>query len=113
MINWTEQWAEVFTLFFLALGFIVSILLLSPALSYISIFLAGFLAGRIYYIKHNTEPIFPFILIIIGFLLGYLIGNFWASRFWTLVFFILGFAISYYLHMKKLIVIFKSKNFIK
>ena len=113
MIKWDEQWAEAFAITFIIIGFITSILIKSPTLSYISVFLAGLVAGRIYYLKHQTEPILPFILIIIGFLLGYIIGNIWTSRLWTLVFFALGFGISYYLHLKEIVGIFKSENFVK
>ena len=108
-----EQWAEVFTLAFIILGFILSLALHRQMFNYISIVLAGLMVGRILYIKRFTEPILPFILIIIGFLLGYLLGSFWTSRFLTLTLFILSAIISYYLHLKKIFVIFKSQQFIK
>ena len=112
-IRWSEQWAEVFTLAFIALGFILALLLRSPALSYLSVFIAGFLAARTYYLKRFKEPILPFILIIVGFLVGYLIGSVWVLRFWVLFFFGVGFALSYYLHLKQILVSFKSENYIK
>jgi len=112
-IKWDEQWAEVLAIFFLALGFIISILLHSALFTFLSVIIAGFLAGRIYYLRRFSEPIFPFVLIIIGFLVGYLLGSFWGSRFWSLVFFAISFGISYYLHLKKFFAIFKSENFIK
>ena len=108
-----EQWVETFVLFFLALGFGISVLLQNPVISYVSIFLAGLLAGRIYYIKRHKEPILPTVLIILGFLFGYLAASIWASRTTILLFFALGAAISYYLHVKEILVIFKSKSFIK
>jgi hypothetical protein len=112
-VNWLEEWAEMSGLFFMVLGFILSILLMIPVLSYISIMIAGFLAGRIYYIKRFSQPILPFIIMICGFLLGYLIGGFWVSRFWILILFGVTFGASYYLHLKKILVIFKSRNFVK
>ena len=112
-IHWAEEWAEAFTLFFLFIGFIISILLQSPVLSYLSVILAGGMAGRIYYVKHHHEPIGPFVLMILGFLVGYLVGNFWTSRIWTLIFFGAAFWTSYYLHKKKILVIFKSESFVK
>ncbi len=113
MSHLQEQWAETLTVFFLALGFVFAVLLRNDFLSYSSIFLSGSLAGRIYYIKRYKEPIFPFILIIIGFLLGYIIGSVWVSRVAVFLFFVLGFGLSYYLHLKKIFVIFKSENFLK
>ena len=58
-------------------------------------------------------PIYQLTLPIVGFLFGYLLGSFWASRFVTLLFFAVGFGISYYLHLKQILVIFKSEDFIK
>jgi len=112
-MKWDEQWAEVLSLTFVALGFILALLLQSVFFSIITVFLGGFVAARTYYLRLHKEPIFPFILIIIGFLFGYLVGNIWSSRLLTLIFFILGFALSYYLHVKNLFVIFKSRDFIK
>lgn len=107
------QWPELFALAFIILGFIISIFLLNPLLSYISIFLSGFICGRVYYLKRHKEPIFPFVIIIISFLLGYIFGSFWANRLFIFIFFVLGFYLSYYLHMKKIFAIFKSQNFLK
>ena len=112
-VKWEEQWGENFSLVFIVLGFMVSVLLRSSILSYFSIFLAGLLAGRMFYIKHVKEPILPFFLMIIGFLLGYLLGAIWVSRFLALILFIVAFGSSYYLHLKKIFVIFKSERFIK
>ncbi len=113
MVKWNEQWAEVLALLFIALGFIISILLRRPLFSYVSVVLAGLVAGRVFYLKRFKEPILPFVLIIIGFLLGYLLGSFWASRFLVLVLFAASFSLSYYLHLKKILVIFKSRQFVK
>ena len=108
-----EQWAEVLTILFLALGFVIAVLLQSALFTFLSVIIAGFLGARVYYMKRFSEPIFPFVLIIIGFLVGYLLGSFWASRLWVLVFFALSFALSYYLHVKGIFAIFKREDFIK
>ena len=91
MVKWDEEWVEALTVLFLVLGFIVSVLLQSALFSYISVVLSGFLAGRIYFIKRYKEPILPFVLMILGFLLGYLIGSFWASRVGIIIFFSVSF----------------------
>ena len=113
MLKVEEQWVEVFTICFLVLGFMISILLQNRMLSYISILIAGLLAGRIYYTKRFTEPILPFILMILGFLVGYLIGTIWVSKVWMMVLFLGALILSYYLHLKKIIVIFKSEGFLR
>lgn len=108
-----EQWVEAFSLFFVVVGFIIAIGLSNPLFSYITVFLCGALAARFFYQKRYKEPILPFVLIIVGFLLGYLTGGFWVSRWWNLIFFVVGFALSYYLHLKEILVIFKSRGFVK
>ncbi len=112
-MKWEEEWVEAFTLAFVTLGALVSILIKSDLFTFISIFLAGFLAARSYYIRRFKEPILPFLLIIVGFLTGYVVASFWSSRITILLIFGLGFGVSYYLHMKKILVIFKSRNFVK
>lgn len=113
LLEWENWWPEALSLLLLVIGFIMAVLLHNSFLNYLMVLLAGFLAARVYYSKRFTEPILPFIMIIIGFLIGYLLGSFWASRIWSFIFFSLGFGVSYYLHMKKILVIFKSKPYIK
>lgn len=108
-----EQWAEAFSLFFVVVGFFVAIGLRNFLFSYITVLLSGALAARIFYQKRYKEPILPFILIIVGFLFGYLLGGFWVSRFWSVCFFVVGFVVSSILHRKKIFVMFKSPGFIK
>ncbi len=108
-----DQWPELTALLFLALGFIISVLLQNAFLSYVSIVLSGALAGRIYYMKRFKEPILPFVLIILGFFLGYLLGAFWVNRSLTVVLFLISFGVSYYLHLKKIVTTFKSERFIR
>lgn len=108
-----ENWAEVLAVFFIALGLVLSLLVRQPALSYFSVILAGVVAGRVFYFKRFKEPIFPFILIILGFIVGYLIGSFWTNRFLTLFLFLLSFIISYFLHLKQILGSFINEYFIK
>ena len=112
-INWKRQWPEVFSLLFLFLGFVIAVTLRSPMLSYVTIILSGLVAGKTFYLKRFKEPILPFVLIIIGFLVGYLIGSFWVSRMASFILFIIFFALSYYLHLKRIITTFKSEIFVK
>lgn len=108
-----EQWAEALALLFLVLGFFLAVALQSPLFSYVTIFLSGLMAGRVYYIRRYKEPIFPFVLIILGFLLGYFIGGFWVERVVVLVLFAVSAVLSYQLHLKKVITIFKNEGFVK
>ena len=112
-LKWSKQWAEILALLFLVLGFIISVLLQSALISYLSIAVAGFLAGRVYYIKRYKEPILPFVLIILGFLVGYLIGSIWINRIVVLILFAITFWGSYYLHLHKMVTVFKQEPFVR
>ncbi len=113
MITWHEDWAEVFALLFVAIGFILSILLFSPFFSYFTVLIAAGLAGRSFYIRRLKQPILPVVLMVVGFLVGYLVGGFWINRLVVLIIFLIGFFTSYYLHKKKIFTTFKSTGYIK
>ena len=74
----------------------------SAVLSYIIIFIAGMMGGRLIY-ERRKSMVFPYILIIIGFLIGYLIGSRYGSWLVTTVLFVLGSILSYYLHEQEFI----------
>ena len=108
-----EVWAETLTIILILVGFVMALFLSNMKVMYLIVLLSGFLAGRVFYVRRFKEPIFPFVIMIIGFLFGYFLGGFGASRFWIVVLFFGSWGISYYLHLKKFITIFKNKNFIK
>jgi hypothetical protein len=107
------KWPETIALLLLVVGFIIAVVLQSPSLSYLAIILSGGLAGRIYYEKNSKVKLYPLILIILGFLVGYFIGTFWVSRILILVLFGISFGVSYYLHLKKIFGTFKSDRFVR
>ncbi len=113
MINLREGWVEYFVVVFLVTGFFIAIFLRNPFFSYLTASISGFVSARVYYVKRYKEPILPFVLIIASFLLGYLFGGFWVNRLLLVLLFVFTFSGSYYLHLKKILVIFKSKDFIK
>lgn len=112
-ISLHKDWAELLTLLFLLLGFVLAVTLQSALFAYVTALVAGFLAGRIFYIKRFAEPILPFVLIIVGFLVGFILGGFVVNRLLIFMLFLGAFALTYYLYLKKILVIFKSKRFIK
>ena len=100
-----KAWAEVFFIILLVLGFLVSLSIQSTALNYTVIFCAGLMIGRTIFMKQGKQPLFPFFLIIIGFLLGYTFGGYiqGLSRTLVVLLFIIGAILSYYLHKKEYI----------
>ncbi len=108
-----RHWVELIAVLFLIVGFFFAILLRYSLLSYLTLLLSGGLAGRVLYIKHAHEPILPVVLIIVGFLFGYLLGGIHMSWLISITLFLLGGVASYYLHVKKIFTTFKSDLFIK
>ncbi|GAF86208.1 unnamed protein product, partial [marine sediment metagenome] len=86
----------------LVIGFLLSLAAPSAVLSYLMIFACGMMGGRIWYEQRDNFK-FPFFLIIIGFLIGYLIGTRYANLVVLIAFFVIGGILSYYLHKKKII----------
>ena len=113
MVNVKEHWVELLATFFLAVGLLISILTETPEIVYFIIILSGFVGGRTMYVKKKTEPIFPFVIIVLAFILGYVIASFNVSRKMVILLFFLSAFTSYYFHKKKIIGIFKSKDFYK
>ncbi len=95
-----DKWVELFFFILLVIGFIVSINIGSAFFSYIVIFLFGLMAGRFLQLRKN---IFPFYLIVLGLLIGYLLGSRYGN--WKIVVFvfIIGAAVSWYVHEKEYI----------
>ena len=111
--NFDKLWVEYVSLLLLLLGLFLGLALRTPAYSYISIILLGFLFGRFYYSRRFKEPILPFILMMVAFALGYVIANYGMQRIVLLFLFGVSFILSYYLHFYKIFTIFKSKDFLK
>jgi len=93
----THNWAEILAFILLIIGFIFSLAAPSAVLSYLIIFFAGIMGGRLVY-ERKKSMVFPYILILIGFLIGYLIGSRYGNWLTTVILFVLGSILSYYLH---------------
>lgn len=87
----------MFAFILLIIGFLFSLAAPSAVLSYIIIFLAGIMGGRLIYCKRK-RMVFPYVLIVIGFFVGYLIGSRYGNWLVTTILFVLGSILSYYLH---------------
>ncbi len=97
-----ESWVELLFFIVLVIGFFLSLTAPSAVLSYLMIFACGMMGGRILYEQRDNFR-FPFFLIIVGFLIGYLIGTRYGNWVVLVVFFVIGGIASYYLHKKKII----------
>jgi len=97
-----EDWAEMLFFTLLVIGFIVAAWAGSAVIVYLTIFLCGMMAGRLIY--HRKKKLkFPYFLITLGFLFGYILGAFCGNKAVILIVFIVGVIISYRLHNKGII----------
>lgn len=92
-----RNWTEVIFFVLLIIGFLFSLAAPSAVLSYLIIFFAGMSGGRLIY-SRKKSMVFPYVLIIIGFLVGYLIGARYGDWLVITILFVLGSILSYYLH---------------
>jgi len=97
MAYFFRNWVEVVFLIILVVGFLFSLIAPSAVLSYLIIFFAGMIAGRLLYFRKKSM-IFPYFMICVGFLIGYLIGSRYGNWLVIAILFILGSILSYYLH---------------
>ena len=86
----------------MVMGILIALAAPSAVIAYVIAFLAGMFGGRlIYERKHKIQ--FPYIMIIIGFTIGYLIATYYGSRRVAIVLFIIGAILSYKLYDKKIL----------
>ena len=99
-IDFLDRWAEFFFLMMLVIGIVFSVFIGSAFFSYLVVFFFGVMAGR--FLRYR-KTVFPFYLVVIGLLIGYLVGSRYGSWRINLFCFVLGTAISWYLHGKKIL----------
>jgi hypothetical protein len=92
-----RNWAELFFFILIVIGFLFSLLTPSAVLSYALIFAAGMMGGRLLF-ERKGKLNFPYYLMLIGFLIGYLLGAYYGNRNVMILLFIIGAFLSYYLH---------------
>jgi uncharacterized membrane protein YgcG len=101
-VSFYKDWAEFIALILLVIGVIVSLLAGSKVMSYFVVTLAGMMFGRLWYRVRKSFK-FTWFLITLGFILGYLIGDYYGNDFTVLILFVIGLLVSYYLHNTRVI----------
>jgi len=92
---------ELFFFILMVIGVIVALWAtsFSAVISYIVVFLSGMIGGRLLY-ERKRKISFPYYLIIIGFIIGYVLGTYYGSRMVVVILFVLGILLNYHLHNK-------------
>lgn len=102
MFEVEKSWMEFFFLLIAALGLVFALLVPSAIIGYALVFVSGFFAGRVLY-QRRANIIFPFYIIVAGFLIGYIIGMQYVQHGdWRVatVLYIAGAVLSYQLNSK-------------
>lgn len=98
--SYLDKWAELFFLVLLIVGFVISVSVGSAFFSYVVVLLFGLMAGRF---LNYRKSMFPFYLVILGLLVGYILGSRYGNWRLNLFFFVVGAAVSWVLHSKKIL----------
>ena len=102
MFEFYKNWMEFFFFLLMTVGVVIALTAPSAIMSYIIILISGLFAGRLLYERKNKIQ-FPYLIIIVGFLIGYLIGSYYGSRRVVIILFLIGAITSYKLYDKKIL----------
>ena len=97
--NLAYNWVEYLFLFLMFVGLVLALKIGSAVMSYIIISLCGLISGRAFY-KLRKNITFPFYIIILGFLLGYLIGSYYGNKQLIVIFFVIANIVGYFIYDK-------------
>lgn len=101
-MNLADYWGEILAIVLLIIGFILAVASGSAVISYAVILFAGMILGRLWYKFRNTLKL-GWVLVILGFLAGYILGSQYGNRAIIIIFFVGGFVLSYATHKGKVI----------
>ncbi|MEM4336715.1 MAG: hypothetical protein QXG86_01800 [Candidatus Woesearchaeota archaeon] len=96
------SWVEILFIVLIFIGLFLAIFAANVFFSYIIISLSGLLFGRLFYEKRKSF-LPPYYILAFGFLIGYVVGNYYANDFIIIGLFVMFVGVSYYLHLKKIV----------
>ena len=99
MAEFESKWMEFFFLVLAAIGLVFALIVTSAIIGYALIFISGYFAGNVLHQRKNNI-IFPFYVIVAGFLIGYLIGIQYGNRIIATILYIGGAFLGYKMHSK-------------
>ena len=97
-----KNWGEFLFFVLIIIGFILAIASPSAVISYMVIFIVGLMSGRLLY-ERKSKLVFPYALIIIGFIIGYILGAFYGNKMTILTLYLIGIWIGYQIFNKGII----------
>ena len=99
-LDFTQDWPELLAFSLLLIGFLISLTIGSVFLTYLLGFLFGLMAGHFWYERKKDKKA-KYLLIIVGFALGYTAGAYYGNRIITITCFLVGVFTALYIHKKK------------
>ena len=102
MFQYYKNWMEFWFIVLMVIGAFIALLAPSAVISYVIAFMIGLGAGRLIYDKKDRIQ-FPYLMIVAGFVMGYLIGVYYGNRKWVIFLFVIGVIIGYKLYSKKIL----------
>ena len=102
MLDLHKNWMEFFFVVVMIGGLVIAVIAPSAVISYIIALISGIFGGRIIYERRNHIQ-FPYIVIIAGFTVGYVIGAYYGSRIVVVVLFVIGSFVGYKVYEKKIL----------
>ena len=96
------DWPEFLAFILLVIGFFSALGSGSAVIAYALVLLAGLMGGRIWFrVKDGFKT--PWVIILTGFLIGFMLGSRYGSNRMILLFYVFGIGLSYYLHDREII----------
>ncbi len=110
-----EYWLETGMGIIALIGLALAVSLEKNWMIYTLAGLTGFLAGRYFYVQKFIEKGFlmPNLLLSFGFIIGFTLGSFEASRKAVVFLFVVFYLASYFAHKQQLFRIFQTEGFIQ
>ena len=96
------NWPEIISFVLLIIGFFFAIGAGSAVIAYTLVLLGGAMGGRLWFRVKKSFKI-PWIIILMGFLVGFMLGSRYGDKRMIFLFYIFGIMASYYLHDRKII----------
>ena len=86
----------------MVVGIFAALMSPSAVISYTIALIAGMFAGRLIY-ERKDKIKFPYLMVITGFIVGYILGVYYGSRTIVILSFVIGAILSYKLYDKKIL----------
>ena len=102
MFAFYKNWMEFFFLVLMIIGVFIALTAPSAMISYFIMFISGMFAGRLMYERQHKIGL-PYLIIIAGFVIGYLLGAYYGNKGILISLFIIGALITYKLYEKKVL----------